>query len=79
MTILIIFIFILWDSENAMSRQQPIYIHECVCIYTVYIRDGISVFSDLWGTTHVIHVDPSFCWLLHDDWNRANGLELLPK
>ncbi len=23
---IIIFIFILWDSENAMSRQQPMYI-----------------------------------------------------
>ncbi len=38
--------------------------------------------------THVIRVDPSFFfffggglvgWLLHDDWNHANVLELLPK
>ncbi len=26
-TILITFIFILWDSENAVSRQQSIYIY----------------------------------------------------
>ncbi len=46
-------------------------------------------FSDFCGKTHVIRVDPIFSfllrgegevgWLLHDDWNRANGLELLPK
>ncbi len=85
--------------NNALTINYIIFIFganypfKCLlCIFVVFetwkLYSRISVFYDLWGTTHVISVDPGGggggggggVWLV-TAWclNRANGLELLPK
>ncbi len=63
----VVFIIIIIISSVILSAL----LYDMDVFFFFFYKYGFPYFP-----THVICVDPSR-WLLHDDWNRANCLELI--